>query len=175
MKRLLLLLLLSGCVQAPQVEPLRLCIDSAPPSAPWLSPTIAGTPARWSIQGVQLVQLVGDDCEAEIRWVDERPWDDDAVLYSEAVLQLNLSLNGGAGSSTHYANIYRDGWARGAARSNLDHQVGHLLCVGHDDGVMRDTVPRGDWSHDDTITGATLLDALACRELGYVGPPGSIQ
>ena len=80
-----------------------------------------------------------------------------------------------------YALLYKDayeGGVFGAGKFVLDHEVGHLLCLGHEpDGsssVMRTTI-FGNVGEDEvpqvaSVTKSTLEKAHAERSVGCIGP-----
>jgi hypothetical protein len=153
------------------VEPLVLCLVDLPPTA-HLQRRVDKLEVRWK----GLVEVVSESapCDADLRFSDE----ESPIEQGDYAPGIAVS---GTGTARPYAMLFRDSYEGGIAGSGqfvLDHEVGHLLCLGHwppgSTSVMRPSIWGGEPASANPrpamITNDTLQAAQAQRAIGCVGP-----
>ncbi len=153
------------------VEPLVLCLSTTPPTS-HMEGRVDKLEKRWK----GLVTVVGpaEPCDASLLFsTSMSPIEGDNYAPGIAVRECP--------ACQPYAKLFKDsyeGGIAGAGQFTLDHEVGHLLCLGHwapgSTSVMRPSIWGGDSAEDDPkpamITTDTLEAARDQRLAGCIGP-----
>ena len=153
------------------VEPLVLCLVDLPPTA-YMQGRVDKLEKRW--KGLVVVVGESEPCDADLRFSNEMsPITEDDYAPGIAVRE--------SAPARPYAMLFKDAYEGGIAGSGqfvLDHEVGHLLCLGHwapsSTSVMRPSIWGGDPETTSPrpamVTNDTLQAAQKQRAAGCIGP-----